>query len=905
MQRQNSTCNLVGGIWLWLCLPGLAACADPPQAEWPDVAVKKMASTFELLPPEPGSGSTQATTAIRLTLTLDLNNRTNQAFSISAGNFRLKSEGDYELRGQHRPQKLQLETGAAGELQLDWSITPVPSEAEQLSLIWGQLPPPSEVPAEKALEGQLRQTGSLSLNTELNRLQGISVERVGPQGALALITSRRELDPISLWLLDSTLRQLNAAGVERVLITGADSGRLIVSGEVSYWISLLSAAQSNTLQRQTLPFRKPQSSFRFAALAMAEIQMGGSPFRQRSSLKIYETREDAVAEGLSGVYRIAPVEQALRDLESPSAGIRRAALEGAVDRLTEQQAVAILKQATTGTPAQQREYARLLNQLPGADAVTTLRELAMSDDREVAAAALKGIATSQDESALTAMSIIWEAGESRPNLQTQAVAAMVSSDDRRWTPLIAAWVKRSVALTTEGQTAGFGREELEAAIRCLLLRRHESTCLTLQNSVSKVVLTEYQDMLLRQLVQTTNADDAAAVSPVVTARLRNGSVSREVLEAAAAIRATEWGPLLLEAFRQSEGNRRSGTQIPLSVVLTCSSQQQLDELIRAWDKLGDDNQSELVVWLARYNHPEWRRLAASIMDHSPKSIRAPNAINYSRGVIQLLAEDASDESLQILLSAARNWVGRLREDPGSSVEAQNVIQLLLSQLAVFSHPECRRLLNQLSRSDIAWLRSQADDYRQNARGRSPAWRLIQESYQKRKAGDEAAAAQALEMAVRSDPFCPDALVRRASHRMHAGRFDDSMTDLRRALELTPEHEEVLSLMALVQVRQGSVDEGLAAAEELIRQIPNDLYSLYNGACTYARAAERADTSADRRSMFITRAIELLKLNNMAGHDDHQHMSTDPDLNILHDHPAWQELLEQARQNALNQPNPNN
>ncbi|MGV2335295.1 MAG UNVERIFIED_CONTAM: hypothetical protein LVR18_14660 [Planctomycetaceae bacterium] len=58
-------------------------------------------------------------------------------------------------------------------------------------------------------------------------------------------------------------------------------------------------------------------------------------------------------------------------------------------------------------------------------------------------------------------------------------------------------------------------------------------------------------------------------------------------------------------------------------------------------------------------------------------------------------------------------------------------------------------------------------------------------------------------------------------------------------------------------------------------------------------------------MFITRAIELLKLNNMAGHDDHQHMSTDPDLNILHDHPAWQELLEQARQNALNQPNPNN
>jgi tetratricopeptide (TPR) repeat protein len=482
---------------------------------------------------------------------------------------------------------------------------------------------------------------------------------------------------------------------------------------------------------------------------------------------------------------------------------------------------------------------------------------------------------------------------------------MVSSDDRRWTPLIAAWVKRSVALTTEGQTAGFSREELEAAIQCLLLRRHESTCLTLQNSISKVVLTEFQDSLLRQLVQTRNPDDAAAVRPVVTARLHNGTVSREVLEAAAAIRAAEWGPLLLEGFWRSEDNRRAGNQIPIGVVLACASQQQIEELIGAWGKLEADNQTELLGWLARYNHPEWRRLAGSIMEQLSRAGRTSSVFNHYRVAVQLLAEDASDESLQLLLTSARNWVASLKEDRGSSVESQNVIQQLLSQLAVFSHPECRRFLNQLTRSDIAWLRAQADDYRQNARGRSPAWRLIAESYQKKKAGDEAAAAEALEMAVRADPFCPDALVRRASHRMHGGRFDDSMADLTRALELTPEHEEVLSLMALVQVRQGKVDEGLAAAEELIRQIPNDLYSLYNGACTYARAAERADTAADRRSMFIARAIELLKLNNAAGHDDHQHMSTDPDLNILHDHPAWQELLEQARQNALKQPNPNN
>ncbi|MFM7057460.1 MAG: hypothetical protein ACKO2P_11125 [Planctomycetota bacterium] len=923
--RRPSLPNAPAGrirLWLWfllwqVCLP---ACADPPDVAWPDVRVSKVATSFELLPPEPGSGSTQASTGLRLKFTLELINRTAQAVSLKPENFRLKSEAETQIRDQHRPASLPLEPGATGNLQLDWTLVPFPRSEEQLQLLWGIASDPiaspavpgqdpsgarPAAPAQNAPPGKFQPAGSLALNPVLQRLQGLSVERVGPQGALAIITSLRELDPLSLWFLESTLQQLSAAGVERVLFAGRESARLVVSGEVNHWISLLQPLPPGMFQRQTLPFRNPPASFRFAALATAEIQADGSPFRQRATVRIHPTQEDAIAEALAAVYRIVPIDQALRDLESPNGGIRRAALEGAVDRLTEQQAGSILRRATTGTPAQQRDYARLLNQLPGSEAVETLRELSLSDDTELAATALTGIATSHDETALKVMSAVWDVGESRPALQTQAVTAMVASDDRRWTPLIAAWVVKAVSLTTQGQTAGFTRDNLEAAVRCLLQQRHEATCQFLQASLANVVLTDFQDTLIRQLIQKRIPEDLAAVHPVVTTRLQAGSISPEVLEAAASIRSPEWGPLLLECFRGSLNNRRSGNLVRLPVVLACAGPLEIEALIQAWEQLETDNQCELLTHLAQHDHPQWQRLAAGSLASLPKLARSGKAFQISRAVIPLLVEDSSDESLQILMSTARSLVADVRKDSKDTAEIQNLVQQALAPLAVLSHPECRRLLNQMTRSEAPWLRTMAGQLRDSARGRSPAWSLVVQSFQQRKAGDEKASLELLDLAVNADPFLPDAWVRRASARMHLTRFDESMIDLRRALELTPEHEEVQSLVALVLVRQGKVDEGLAAAEELIRQTPNDLYSLYNGACTYARAAERADTPADRRSKLLTRAIELLKRNNDAGHDEHEHMSTDPDLNILHNHPAWPELIEQARQNALTPPGADN
>jgi tetratricopeptide (TPR) repeat protein len=882
--RLNGSAVLIS---IGLCLISVPLSAAPLQDTLPEIRLEGLASSVELLPPEPGSGSNQARPALRVTIRLELTNSGSTPAALAAAALQFKCGADATPRQQYASDfRWQVPVGGREEVQLSWSILPFPREEEPLRLEWGTASPESRPAAEPS--------GSLDLNAELRRLQAISIERTGPDGALAIISSRRELDALALWVLDKPLRELSQAGVARVLFVPAGSDRLKVSGEASMWIAALPRSSPAAGGQQFMPFPRPQYQFRFAALAAAEMLQDGSPFRQNWMAKMYQSRDDAIVEALQAVYRIAPVQQALRDLQSDNPGIRRAALAGAVDRLTEEQASGILAKTLAGTPAQQRELASLLNQLPGRRAIETLQELALSDDEAVAAAALSGLATSQDEAAAKAMAAIWEAGQARPSLRTLAAAAMVLSDDSRWTSMISAWVLEALELTLVGQTSGFSRQQFASAVAFLIQRRHESTLARLQADLSKVSLAEFQDELIRQLVQTGVPGDLAAVSAVITQRLESGSVSQEVRDAAAVIRNPTWTPMLLTDFRRSAEARGRG-DASLRVVLACAASSQLEDLIQGWEKLPQTARGELLAHLAQQNHPEWRRLAAGCLNRS-------SAISFN--ALQLLASDASEESLQVLLQRARSWVEELGETRDASVEGQNFLQQLLSYIAVFSHPECRRLMNQLSRSSNEWVQEQSENLRQTGRSRSPAWRLLYEYWQLRKAEDEESAAKILEVAIATDPFLPDLWVRRASERMHAGLFDDSMADLRRADELSPEHEEVLSMIALVLVRQGKVDEGLAAAEELVRSAPKDLYALYNGACAFARAAERPDIAADRRTQLITRAIELLRQNNDAGHDDHEHMSTDPDLNVLHDHPDWEVILAKARLNAEQKPKEN-
>lgn len=904
----------------FLLTSSLVAAPWQDEAPLPAIQLKSISSAIELLPPEPGSGSTQARPALRLTVRLELLNTGSGAASITPTQFQLKTPITAKLRENQNADIVWLVApGNKLSVQISWLLTPFPREELPVSLEWRPLqktapgsapesPPAQDAPEAPEPPPDTPPAGSIDLNAEFRNLHRLNIERIGPDGVLAVVSSEREFDMLSVWVLDERLQQLSKDGVSRIIFEAAKENTLKVSGEAGMWISGLQGATLANGIQNLIPLPRPQTQFRFAALARAETIQDGSPFRQRWMAQKFSSRDDAIVEALQSLYRVAQVQQALRDLESPNPGVRRAALAGSVDRLTEDQANRMLDKTIAGTPQQQRELASLLNQLPGRRAIETLRELVLSDkdvsladksisqlDAEsVASAALAGLATSQDETAITAMTEIWDAGNANPKLRTLAAAAMVRSDDARWTTMVAAWVQETLDLAVAGQTAGFSRPHVSAAVARLIDWQHDLTLARLRSSLASVKLSELQDELITRLVQSGQPADLAAVRPVITTRLRNGSVSREVREAAATLRDNSWAQLLIDDFWRSSGSGGRNGEDSLRVILLCAAPPQLEQLIKSWEKLPRNARSELLSHLAQQDHPAWRGFAESTLNSAP---------DMSSIALSLLAEDASEESIQILLKRARSLVAEISNPDAPPAAFQNALQLL-GPISLFTHPECRQILNQAVRTANLEFNKQINGFRSNSRSRSPAQRLLYEYYQLRQADNEEAAGKMLELALQADPFFPEAWVRRASVRMHAGNFEEAMIDLQHANDLSPQHEEVVSMIALVLVRQGKVDEGLAVAEDLVRQAPKDLYALYNGACACARAAERPDSSPEKRTQYLARAIELLKLNNDAGHDDHEHMSTDPDLNALHDHPEWPGILEAARINEKNNPEKN-
>ncbi len=891
--------TLAGLLWLGLC-PGVSA-----QVRMELVGVKSAGSLSSVRQAQPGRQN--AVWALSLELQVRLTNEGPEDAELAAAEFFVDSGGILQRRrAPSGDGALELRTLSAGqsiEGKVEFLLLPWPEVSQGLMLKLGVEGQPEDDTPKLDAEGRIiAQFASEPLCTVdvlqwISQSSGLVTERLGPGGALALIRTQRNLDVLSAWVLRQQFEQLLGNGAERVVVTCGVGSRLSVSDEMGQWLAgLQQALQRNPQPAGALvpqmgngPPPLPQLSrpLRYVAVAELEEVQSGNRAVQRRSLRMYPKLDAAIADGLAAVYRYAPLSEAIRDLQSETPGIRQGALAGAVDRLTEDEAAAVLERARSGSLQQQLEVAALLNQIPGRRAVTALQEMAIGENEELAQAALWGLTTSREDAAEKALSVVWEAGGTRPALRTQAAAAMVRSGDDRWTPFVAAWVRDFLELAVNGQTGGIQPFEFQGAVAFLLDRRHEPSQFLIRERLSQIAPAKFQDPVLRILLSQGQPLDLQAVREALNERIEQGEISVEVLQAAMILKDSRWTESLLADYRQLRNSGRPDDQRSLQPVLACALPAQIDQMVSQWEQFTYQGRSEFLVYLAAVDHVEWRKLAAGLLSEIG---------NSSETAINLLSQDASEESLALLRDVLRRQIAALEGTKDASSSGQTQLQVLTAQIASFVHPECRRLINQMCRDRNKYVRETAREQRGNLAQRSPALRLLVQEQQLREADSREEAEKVLEDVLRMDPFLLEARLRRSSVRMHAGNFDASMEDLRQAGEMSPENVEVESMIALVLVRQGQVKAGLEAAERLIASVPWDDYALYNGACSFARAAERAETTAEDRTRWIDRAIALIKATNDTGFDDYKHLGEDIDLQVLHDHPEWSALIEAARKN---------
>ncbi len=779
----------------------------------------------------------------------------------------------------------------------------------------------------------------INLNDELRRQSDYKLSRLGPEGCLLQITTNRNLDVLAIWPVAVLLNRAAKEKVSRILFSSATDKRMVIHEEFNLWLigMIDPGAMSNDpnmrfAQRLTPPFPKQEIKFQQILLGGITEAVNRQFGLYRRPIAVLPTVEAAIAQALTPVYRHVATEVAVADLQNSNLGVRRAAMAGAVDRLTPEQAEIIISEALRGSPELQAEVAGYLNLIPGAKSVETLRILSDSADPKVSVVALSSLIRSLDPAAESAMTDLWRTSQGKPEKQNQILTAIIQLNSERWTQLVASYVAErfqeaaggagdvasiealapaveaddndpSDAAVGGNRMAGNQTSLMGSALAFLRVQGHAGTLEVLRKNLPGIADPNLQDIALSSLVEARDPADDAMLRECLDHRIRTHTITDSIRNAIVQLPSSQWTEMLLQDVKTDKA--LPNPPLAAQAMLRCASAGQLDNVIDNFDSLSTPAKQQTLRHLAMLDHSRWKPLAKNLIDTPLQPVTTLNPTDRSmfRSIvaetIQLLTIDASEESIAMLTERLTKAVAEIGDAEEISGENRMLVHSLIEKISMFAHPECRRCLNRVARCDNKDLRDKAVRQIQDAMRRSPAIqmlaiRLNNLPNNERRLEDNEETVEFYAECIAQDPYLTEMYVRRASVLMHLRRFEDTMADLKIASKLSPENMDVESMIALCQIRLGETEAGLKYAEELVVMAQRDLSSLYNGACSYSRALENANVTDEQKKKYGDRAIELIRLTIATEFDDFEHLQSDEDLVAMHTHPEWQAVVDETK-----------
>lgn len=883
----------------------------------------------------------QPTYTLSLIIAVNVENTSDQAITIAREQFQLLlNDAPVEIGSVASHPSFSRATLEPGKSAEGWiGFGSIVYDGTEPSMVLRWQPPAADANVDAAISKR----ADINLNEELRRQSDYKLSRLGPEDCLLQIATNRNLDVLAIWPVAELLRNAAKENVSRILFSSATEKRLVIHEEFNLWLSAMidTGVVSNDPnlrfgQRLTPPF--PKQEIKFQQFLLGGITEAGN--RQyglyRRPISVLETAEAAIAQALTPVYRHLATEIAVADLQNSNPGVRRAAMAGAVDRLTPEQAEIIIDEALRGSPELQLEMAGYLNLIPGAKSVETLRILSDSADPKVSVVALRSLISSLDPAAESAMTELWRASHGKPEKQNQILSAIIQLNSERWTSLVAGYVAdrfqeaaasgsstvASIEASTPvaevdeydppdsvsggNQMVGNQTSLMGSALAFLRAQGHAGTLEVLRQHLLKIGDAGLQDIALASLVEARDPADDAMLRECLDLRIRSNTISDSIRTAIVELPSSQWTEILLQDLKTDKA--LPNPPLAAQAMLRCASAGQLDHVIDSFDTLSTPAKQQTLRHLAMLDHPRWKPLAKNLIDAPLQHVTNLNQTDRAmfRSIvaetIQLLAIDASEESITMLterLTKAVAEIGNAEEIP---IENRMFAHSLIEKVSMFAHPECRRCLNRVARCDNQDLRDKAVRQIQDAMRRSPAIQMLamrlnnlpNPPNQTRRLDDNEETVEFYAECIELDPYLTEMYVRRASVLMHLGRFEETMADLKIASRLSPENMDVESMIALCRIRLGETEAGLKYAEELVVTAPRDLSSLYNGACSYSRALENSKVTDEQKKKYGDRAIELIRQTIATEFEDFEHLQTDEDLVSLHAHPEWQAVVDETK-----------
>jgi Flp pilus assembly protein TadD len=704
------------------------------------------------------------------------------------------------------------------------------------------------------------QAGDRALRVPVNAVQRalleLRIEPLGPRRALALITVGGQMNTFNMYSLVDDVEALTAQKVGRIVVQWRKDTPLPDSQLMS-WLqnSALGAGTGRTVSEQ-LP------ALPSAVREMHLVQPNNGAFlspeyttRPQAPPRVHASDADAVAAALRTTILGLSREELLAEIREGHRLSRAAALIHGAPRLDASDLPLVLDLSQSDDAAVRRAALHALGDFDQPSALARLEDELRQGGETDLPAAVAALSESRYRACRDRFANILATGE--PALVQRLASVLAQRPQAEWADVFAKHARDE-------------RGRLQPDMIRALVHLDDPRLLDLLIPTLRSDDRSMQDLAFQILAERSDERAERAASDYVLERLREGrpdALQMTFLNRSKDARAV---PLLLKHLED-----RSDRTSLINLLGQIGDVPVGDALLQHYNRLQTSEQVAALNAIRQLRHPQFVELAGAALS-SPQDVLVSHAI---QGLSQVGGPDVERLLCDALAKATK---------------PQHLANLAMA-VANLGTTAARQALQQARTSDLRARRDAALVGLQQLRQNSPGYASFEQGRMHAGREDWPAALEAYKLAGQLDPQLAEAFAGQGDIHLKQNRPPDAEQAFGKAYALDSTSGLACSGLAVAQVLQGRLDEGLNTVEKVRGQFADDVNYSYNVACVYGRAAEaiaKQPPSAERDAKlasFQKQAIDDLRQAVKLKFDDFDWMRKDPDLKSLHDLPGFREL----------------
>lgn len=745
--------------------------------------------------------------------------------SFQAGN------QNYQLRNLKPKETLTIAAGGTGSTWVVFSGIPNSTQVPKLNL--------------KVVHDGRPLT--VNVNDFALGLLGLSVERIGPRGALGLLTISGEVNTISLGSLIDALSGLTAQKVGRAVIRWSPSAPP-VDPQMANWLQQAAYESGRGEARENAVIVVPAA---IRELHLSQIPSGGNDRGGQPGFasRVHKNDLEAIEAALESAYEILPLDELLVEIEKGHPLSRAAALACGGGRLPSDKLPLILQYADDNDPQMQRAAITALRHFGDKEAIDKLAFFVRKNTSPTASEAVESLAASRFTAAHQALLEILKS--EGPQGKKLIVSLLARHPRPIWSETIYEFVSNA--------DAGLSTEALRALVRVGHPKLLEVLGQALGSGEGPM-----QKEALSLLVQRSDRESESLAIDFTLKHLEKSPPTDDMVRLLDRTKEPRAVPLLVKLLDSAPNSR---VQL-INTLSRIGDQSVADVLVTKYATFPSRDKGAVLHALLQLKSPAFRKLAGEALLSSDQAVISRAADG--------LQNDGSAEAVKLLAEAFEKSTERTSWSH------------IANALGTLGTPEAQDALRKARDSENEQKRNLALEALQNLRRRSPGYGYILQAQQFEQSEKWDEAAQKYSSAIEVDKQLPEAFAGRGHALLMQSKSKEAQADFQKAVDLEPYSSVAVTGLAVTYVLEGKIDEGIKYVEDARPKFPRDQLYFYNTACVYGRAVEALkkpdDKTTDRDkkiASFESRAIDDLKSSMKLGFQNVDWIRKDPDLKSLH------------------------